>query len=64
MNHYELLEVIDERDEAQEALSQVYYIVTGRSPEWSNLFGVKEAVADITDAVTLLKKTIQGELVK
>jgi hypothetical protein len=33
------LQTIDERDRAEEALSQAYFLITGRSPEWSNLFG-------------------------
>lgn len=46
---------IIERDEAEEAMSQAYYLVTGRSPEWSNIFGYTEALEEISDAVALLK---------
>lgn len=29
-------QLVTERDDAEQALSQAYYLVTGRSPEWSN----------------------------
>jgi hypothetical protein len=54
---YDLGEVIDERDEAIEAVSQAYYLIVGRSPEWSNLFGVKQALEDIDDAQSILRET-------
>jgi hypothetical protein len=53
----EMLEVIDQRDKAEESLSQAYYLITGRSPEWSNLFGHDEALEEIDDAQTALRKT-------
>ncbi len=43
----EMLNVIDERDSAQEAISQAYYLIIGQSPEWSNVFGYKEAIEEI-----------------
>lgn len=46
---------IQERDEAQEAVSQIYYIVFGHSAEWSNQYEIAQAVQDITDAVNALK---------
>lgn len=48
-------EVIDQRDAAEEALSHAYYLVTGRSPEWSNLFGHTEALEEIEDSCALLR---------
>lgn len=48
-------QVIQERDDAEEALSQAYYLVTGRSPEWSNHFGHKEALEEIDEAQRLLR---------
>ena len=48
---------ITERDAAQEAMSQAFYLVTGRSPEWSNLFGYAEALEEIGDAVAVLKQS-------
>lgn len=52
------LELIDQRDAAEEAFSQAYFLVTGRSPEWSNRFGHAEALEEIEDACTLLRKSI------
>jgi len=53
-----ILQVIDERDAAEEALSQAYYLITGSSPHWSNRFGYKEALEDIDDAQQLLRKSL------
>lgn len=44
-------ETIDQRDAAESALSEAYLIVTGRAPKWSNLFGYREALDDIRDAL-------------
>lgn len=55
------LATIDERDEAQEAISQMYYLIIGRSPEWSNLFGVKEALEEVDDAQSLLRTQITSQ---
>jgi len=46
----EIERLIDQRDSAEEALSQAYFLVIGRSPEWSNLFGHAEALEEIDDA--------------
>jgi hypothetical protein len=54
----ETLKLIDERDAAEQALSQAYYLVTGRSPEWSNMFGHKEALDEIEDTLIILRKSI------
>jgi hypothetical protein len=53
------LQTIDERDEAQEFASQVYYQIIGRSPEWSNLFHFPEALEEIMDAVNALKLAVR-----
>jgi hypothetical protein len=55
-NERAMLQLIDERDAAEECLSQMYYIVTGNSPHWSNLFGHKEALEDVADVVSVLKQ--------
>jgi hypothetical protein len=52
-------EFVDERDDLAQALSQAYYLVTGRSPEWSNFFGNKEALEDIDASLRLLKSTLK-----
>lgn len=51
----EMLKIIDKRDQAEEAMSQAYYLITGRSPEWSNKFGYPEALEDIGDVIAALK---------
>jgi hypothetical protein len=48
-------QLIEERDAAEEALSQAFYLITGRSPEWSNLFGHKEALEEIDAAQRALR---------
>lgn len=48
-------QLVDERDKAEEAVSQAYYLVTGQSPEWSNQFGYPQALEGIADAFRLLK---------
>jgi len=54
--------LIDERDRAEEALSQAYYLVIGRSPEWSNLFGHAEALEEIEEACEVLRKAARAGL--
>lgn len=48
-------QTITERDAAEEALSQAYFLIKGESPEWSNLFGHDEALEEIDDAQKLLR---------
>lgn len=55
--------LIDERDAAEECVSNIYCAVTGRSPEWSNIFGHANALEEITDAVNALKLAAQAGLV-
>lgn len=45
-----LEQVITERDEAEEAAGDFYHAITGKSPEWSNVFGYKEALEEIEAA--------------
>jgi hypothetical protein len=54
------LRTIDQRDAAEECLSQMYYLVTGNSPEWSNLFGHEQALEDVGDAVSVLKQSAKA----
>ena len=61
MSEREILQVIGERDAAEEALSQAYFIVTGRSPEWSNLFGHEQALEDIGDACEVLRQSARPD---
>jgi chromosome segregation ATPase len=57
----EHLQTIDERDRAEETLSQAYFLITGRSPEWSNLFGYDEALEDIDDTQKCLRAEINSQ---
>lgn len=52
-------ELIDQRDAAEQAFSQAYYLVVGRSPEWSNLFGANEALEEMDDAQRLLRGAVK-----
>jgi hypothetical protein len=55
-------DIITERDVAAESFAQVYYFVTGQSPEWSETFGYEQAVAEVGNALRLLKSEIsKGE---
>lgn len=57
------LQTIDERDAAEETLSQAYYLITGRSPQWSNMFGYQEALQDIDDAQRCLRAEVKWQLI-
>lgn len=48
-------QAIRERDLSEECLSQMFYVVTGRSPEWSNRFGYPQALEDVGDVMAALK---------
>jgi DNA repair ATPase RecN len=50
---------IDQRDQHEEALNQVYFLVTGLSPEWSNIWGQQQLIEEVDDAQTLLRNTIR-----
>lgn len=58
----EMSQVVDERDRAEEALSQAYYLVIGDSPEWSNVWGTDDCLEEIEDALTLLRKSAKHVL--
>lgn len=55
-NERSLEQAIGERDAAEECLSQMFYLVTGRSPEWSNKFGHAQALEDVGDVMAALKR--------
>lgn len=50
----------EHRSSAEEALSHAYYLITGRSPQWSNLFGYEQALEDINDAQISLRKAARA----
>lgn len=45
-----LLKLVDERDVAENALSEAYMLITGNYPEWSNNFGYNQALCAFKDA--------------
>lgn len=47
--------LIQERDEAEIALSDMYEAATGRRPEWSNWFGFTEAIEEVANITAGLK---------
>lgn len=57
----EALAMIDERDRAQDAISQAYYLIIGESPEWSNEFGYSQATMAIDEAQTSLRQSLDSE---
>ena len=51
--------LLQERDAARECLSQMFYLITGRSPEWSSKFGPEQVLEDAGDAIAVLKFAAQ-----
>lgn len=47
--------VVEKVDDAEQTLSQMYYLVMGRSPQWSKTFGHQAALSDVKDAMALLR---------
>jgi len=54
----DLNRTVGERDDAAQALSQSYYLITGKSPEWSNQFGHSHALNEIDEAQALLREEL------
>lgn len=50
--------LLDDRNRIEQDLSQAYYLVTGKSPAWSDTFGRREALEEIKDTLTVLRKSI------
>lgn len=61
MSDHEIDQLMTERDNAEEAMSQAYYLVVGESPEWSNLFGYKEALEAIDEAQHTLRTELAAK---
>lgn len=55
----QMLKLIDERDAAEDALSEAYHLVTGNPAEWSNHFGFKQALEEIDAAKAADQKAIE-----
>jgi hypothetical protein len=51
----EILREIANRDEAEDALSEAFCIVTGEYPEWSSAFGFREALIQIEERMAALE---------
>lgn len=41
------MQVIEERDRAEDMVGKMYSAVTGKAPEWSNLFGYEDALLEV-----------------
>lgn len=50
--------LIDERDDAESAIADAYIAVTDLVPEWSNVFGFRDAKNEIEETVTQLKSDL------
>lgn len=48
-------QLINERDHAEAALSDMYFAATGDRPEWSNWFGFSDAVDAVVDRIADLE---------
>ena len=46
---------VKERDAAEEVISEIYFRIIGKSPEWSNLFGHRQAVEEIVEAFDIVR---------
>lgn len=53
------LQTLDERDSAEEAISHAYFLVHGKSPQWSNLFGHEQALEEIKDGLSCLRQSLK-----
>jgi hypothetical protein len=52
-------QIIAERDEAEETVNELYSIVIGHAPEWSNNFDFDDAIEEVFEAHTLLCKSLR-----
>lgn len=43
----DIVKLIEERDQAEEALGEIYRAVTGKFPSWSNMFSYNDAVEEV-----------------
>ncbi len=57
-----LVQVLEERDAADEAVSDIYYKIIGKSPEWSNLFGFPQVIEEIEDAFNAVRAAAKERL--
>lgn len=57
-NYMYSMQLILERDLAEEAVSKAYEIVTGKVPQWSVEFGHREALEEIRETMKALTQTV------
>lgn len=48
-------QLIGERDDAEEALGDMYDAVMGRKPEWSNMFSFSDAIEEVATRIHQLE---------
>lgn len=48
-------QLIQERDDTEDALSNMYESVMGRKPEWSNMFSFSDAIDDVATRIHQLE---------
>jgi hypothetical protein len=53
------MQTLRERDDAEQSLSQAYFLVLGRSPEWTSAWRHQECLDEIKDACTILRSERQ-----
>ncbi|WP_419879788.1 hypothetical protein [Citrobacter braakii] len=52
-------QLIQERDDAEEALADMYQAATGERPEWSNMFGFVDAVEEVGELSESLRDQLR-----
>ncbi|MDT8871562.1 hypothetical protein RAA17_12020 [Komagataeibacter rhaeticus] len=57
----DITQVIEERDECEQVISDLYRAAMGEYPEWSNNFGYRDAVEDVVDYVHALRTKALNE---
>ena len=55
-------QLISERDAAEEAVGDLYHVVTGRDPQWSNNFGYGDAIREVKEALPAPSESEDGEV--
>lgn len=51
----EIDRLIDERDQAEDAMNEAYLLVVGHAPQWNNAFGYGDALEEMRDALVRAK---------
>ncbi|MDM1814904.1 ead/Ea22-like family protein [Serratia ureilytica] len=52
-------QLIQERDSAEQALADMYEAATGERPEWSNLFGLSDAIEEVAQVRSKLATPVR-----